>query len=311
MKISREIKTGSIALAIIALAIWGYNYLKGKNLLNPTNAYYVSYENVDGIIESGYVYYRGYRVGNITNIYFEANKPNIFTLRLVMEKTLRIPIGSTVMAKSSSMIASAKDLHLVFTDTTAFHHPGDTLSPAYDPGLMGMLEPLQNSLESAMANLNITLESFNNTLNEQMQKDLQASIAALSKSLESFSNQISPNGDLGKSLAHVESVMSNLAQKNESMGAALDNIANITSAIDSANLQQTLLHLDSTLAATNAIMTKINNSEGTAGLFINDSSLYQNLAASTASLNALLTDLKEHPKRYVHFSLFGGNKKNE
>ncbi len=311
MKISREIKTGTIALLIIAITIWGYHYLKGKNILNPTNVYYVSYDRIDGIIESGYVYYRGYRVGNITEIAFDATKPNLFTLRLVMEKSLRIPLGSTVMAKSSSLIASAKDLHLVFTDTTAFHQLGDTLTPAYEEGMMAMLEPLQNSLESAMTNLNITLESFNNTLNEQMQADLHASVAALSKSLASFSHQLSPNGDLGKTLAHVESITGGIEQKNEAMGTALENIANITSSIDSANLQQTLLRLDSTLAATNAIMTKINNSEGTAGLLINDSSLYNNLAASTASLNALLADMKEHPKRYVHFSLFGGNKKSE
>jgi phospholipid/cholesterol/gamma-HCH transport system substrate-binding protein len=97
-----------------------------------------------------------------------------------------------------------------------------------------------------------------------------------------------------------------MADNSEALENTMANLSSITSSVDSADLGKTLLKLDSTLASTNAIMAKVNNSEGSAGLIVNDSSLYLNLASATASLDSLLVDLKENPKRYVQFSLFGG-----
>jgi phospholipid/cholesterol/gamma-HCH transport system substrate-binding protein len=311
MKITREAKTGIIAIIIIAGAIWGYNFLKGKNILSPTDEYFVAYEHIDGIIESGAVYYHGYQVGNITDILFNSAKPDLFYLRIVLQKGFKVPLGTKVMAKETNMIAGAKDLQLIFSDAHTYHSPGDTLAPAYDKGIMGLLEPLQNSLEDVVTNLNETLESLNNTLNPQMQADLQASIKNLNNTSKYLMVAVSPGGDLGKTFSNVEQITGSMADNSEALENTMANLSSITSSVDSADLGKTLLKLDSTLASTNAIMAKVNNSEGSAGLIVNDSSLYLNLASATASLDSLLVDLKENPKRYVQFSLFGGKDKSK
>lgn len=309
MKITKEVKIGAVAIIIIASTIWGYNFLKGKNILSPTNVYYVAYDHIEGIIESGSVLYHGYQIGNINKINFDTDRPEKFVLSIILNKDLKIPLGTKVIAKETNLIAGAKNLHLIFPDTIGFHQAGDTLMPAYDAGLMGILEPLQNSFDEVITNLNTTLESFNNTLNKKMQDDLHNSISALSYTLNELAKNMSPKGSLGKSLSNVESITSSLEENSDALGQSLVNLSNITGSIDSANLGQTLFKLDSTLASTNEIMAKVNNNEGSMGLLVNDSSLYINLASATASLDSLLIDVKANPKRYVRVSIFGGKDK--
>jgi phospholipid/cholesterol/gamma-HCH transport system substrate-binding protein len=311
MKLTREVKTGFFVVIIIASAVWGLNFLKGKNILSPTNNYYVIYEHIEGIIESGAVYYNGYQVGSINTITFDPTNPKEFLLKLILKKDLKIPLGTQVVAKETNLIAGSKDLQLIFTDTVGFHQPGDTLLPGYDAGIMGILDPLQDKFDDVIDNLNITLESVHSTLNKQMQSDLNASLSALRSTVEELSYSISQKGDLGKSLKNVESITGNLKNNNASINKTLKNLSNISSDLEAANLDQSLQKLDSTLASATQIMAKINNSEGSAGLLVNDSSLYINLASATANLDSLLVDLKENPKRYVHLSVFGKKEKNK
>jgi phospholipid/cholesterol/gamma-HCH transport system substrate-binding protein len=309
MKLSREAKTGIVTIVVIALAIWGFNYLKGKNIFKPTNTYYVVYQNVEGLIESGYVYYRGYKVGNITGLKFNREHQNSFIVEFIISKDFKIPINSVVTAMQASIIASTKDLEITFSDEKTYHEPGDTIKAGYDPGMMGMIEPVKDDLEEIVESLKETISAINHTFDEKTQNDLKSTIASLNKSLASLGYMLSSNGTLGKTMKNVESITSNIKDKNEEIGKSIEHMANVSSALDSADLQSVIHSLDSTLLATKNIMRKINDGDGTAGLLINDSSLYFNLASATASLDSLLVDLKEHPKRYVHLSVFGGKDK--
>jgi phospholipid/cholesterol/gamma-HCH transport system substrate-binding protein len=305
MKLSREVKTGIVAVIVFAVAIWGFNFLKGKNIFNPTNEYFVVYDDIEGVIESGYVYYKGYKIGNITGLEFNKGDQKSFIVQFIVDKDVKIPVNSIVTAIQSNPIASTKDLKITFSDETRYCKSGDTLKPGYDKGLMGMLDPLKSGLEKTIQSLNETLDAITNTFDPQTQKNIKKSIESLNKSLASLGYMVSPHGSLTKTMNNLESMTSNLKSKNEKIGESIDHFANISAALDSANLQSTIVSLDSTLLETKEIMAKINNGDGTAGLLVNDSLLYMNLASATASLDSLLTDLKAHPKRYVHLSVFG------
>ncbi|MBN1117981.1 MAG: MCE family protein [Bacteroidales bacterium] len=309
MKLSREAKTGIFAILILALAIWGFNYLKGKNILNPTNEYYVKYANIEGIIESGNVLYRGFKVGNINGIVFDSDSPEFFVVKFNVNKNINIPVGSKIFGTQTNLIASTKDLVIEFSDAKEFYNSGDTVVAGYKSSPLEMLEPYKKQLDNILSNIDTTLFAIKETLNAETRENLQQSVSALKLTIGSIESMMAPGGTLNKSLKNVESITSNIKDKNQEISKSIDNLANATSALDSAGLQRTLMSLDSTLLATNAIMNKINNNEGTAGLLVNDSSLYINLSSATASLDSLLTDLKENPKRYVHLSVFGGKDK--
>ncbi|MBN1598202.1 MAG: MCE family protein [Bacteroidales bacterium] len=308
MKIPKEFKIGISAIIVLALSVWGYNFLKGKNILQSTDEYFVIFNRIDGLIESGAVYYKGFKVGNINSIEFDNEHSGKFILRIVLEEKLRIPINSVVNVKSTNPIASAKDLEIIYSDSKELHYPGDTLQSAVSPGLTDFLGPLEEKIEDVLTEIDTLLVSFNNILTAQSQQKLKNGISDLTATLNLLNNSLSENGNLNKTFQNVESVTSNLASKNEQISTTLDNLSDITTSLDSADLNQTIAKLDSTLSNLNEILAKIERGEGTAGKIISDSSLYLHLDSTAYHLNLLMKDLQENPKRYVHFSLFGNKK---
>lgn len=305
MRISKEVKTGSIAIIVLALTIWGYNFLKGKNILKSTDEYYVVFDRIDGLIESGTVYYKGFKVGNINSIKFDQGKSDKFILRITLEQRIDIPVGSIVKIKSSNPIASANDLEIVFSDQTRYYQSGDTLKSEVSFGLMDMIDPLQKKIQAVLTGLDSLLNGLNQVIGPETQDTLKRAIADLGSSVNSLKGSLADGGDLSNSFEHLESITGNLESKNEDISRTLDNLNGITTELDSVDLYATFTSLDSTLISVKSIMEKINQGEGTIGLLINDSSLYTSLDSTVYHLDALLKDLQENPGRYVQVSVFG------
>lgn len=305
MKISKEFKIGAIAILVFIAVIWGYNFLKGKNILSSSDEYYVEFERIDGLIESGNVFHKGYKVGNINSIYFDHENSGRFILKIVLEQAMKIPLNSTVNIKSSSLIASASDLEIVYSNSTAFYTPGDTLKSVPGKGMADILEPLQNKFESVLEGIDTLLAGINTVLNNESQDDLQSLISDLSITMGELKYALGPNGDITKTLANLESVTGNLAENNEEISNSLSNLESITSSVDSADLFLTITTLNESLAELSSVLTKIDEGEGSLGLLVNDSSLYTNLDSTAYHLDKLLVDLKENPNRYVQVSVFG------
>jgi phospholipid/cholesterol/gamma-HCH transport system substrate-binding protein len=230
-------------------------------------------------------------------------------VKFVLEQRLQIPLKSKVTATQSNPIVSTKDLEIEFYDTNVYYKPGDTLIAAHDPGIMGFLEPLQTQFDQTIAKLNATLAALENTFDLETQANIRKSVASLEQSLLSLRKMLADNGDISKSIKNIESVTSNIKGNNSKINESVEHFKNISADLDSADLAKTIARLDSTLTVTYAVIDKINSGQGSAGKLINDKELYENLTKATAGLDSLLADMKEHPKRYVHFSVFG--KKNE
>ncbi len=309
MKLSKEVKIGLIAIVVLAISVWGYNFLKGKNILRPTDEYYVVFDRVDGLIESGNVMYQGYKVGNITSLYFDNEKSGKFRVKIVLEERIKIPLESVVRIKQVNPLASTSDLEIIFSDNTQYHKPGDTLASEISTGLMDIVSELVPKLQRAIGTLDTILLSVNNVLTPDGQFRLRKSISSLEGTLTSLNKSLAENGNLNKTFKNVESITGNLSDNNEKISSTLDNLSGITAALDSADLENTLRKLDTTLASLHNTLAKIDKGEGTIGMLFNDSSLYVNLDSTTYHLNLLLKDLQENPKRYVHFSVFGRKEK--
>jgi phospholipid/cholesterol/gamma-HCH transport system substrate-binding protein len=305
MRISKEVKIGLIAVLILLLSVWGINFLKGKNILKSTDEYYLVFDRIDGLIESGIVSYKGYKVGNIAQIKFDYENSGKFIVRIVLEEKLHIPLQSTVKIKSTSPIVATNELEILFSNSSEFHHSGDTLISQPNRGLMETLEPIQNKLTSVLNGIDSLITSVNAVLTPESEESLRNSLTSLDKSLAALKMSLGSNGSLTHSFRSLEAVTTSLSKKNPQISSSIDKLANITSSIDSADLGKTILVLDSTLSALQTILDKMSKGEGTMGKMVNDNSLYAHLDSTSNNINELMKDLKEHPNRYVHFSLFG------
>jgi len=305
MKISREFKIGLVALIAVILAVWGINFLKGINILKPTDKYYAVYGNVRGLIESAVVNLNGYKVGNVTSIEFEPQNLKKIVVEISLEKKLKLPRNTSIVIRSGSLISGAKDIDLVLGSGPGYYEPGDTLPSSIQVELSDYIDPVRKQIESLLTSVDTVMMAINGLMNRETRKNLQGAIANLNGATNSLKLSLQSSGALSQSFTNLESVTENLKKSNEEISAVLHNFAAVSDSLKQSDLKALIQHAGETFAKTSELFGKINKGEGTAGKLVVNDSLYNSLNSALVSLDSLLTDLREHPKRYVHLSVFG------
>ncbi len=309
MKISRELKIGIVAVVTIGILIWGWNFLKGINIFKTTDTYYVVYSDIKGLIESGVVILNGYKVGNVGKINFDKDNAGRIVVQIKLEEKVQLPKNTVLLIKSSSIVSGIKDIKIILGNGPGYHTPGDTLIGAVESELSDIIEPLKNKLGIVLTRLDSTLASVNNVLDETTQKQLKSAIADLSETTAGLSASLAPGGNLDKSFDNLASVTGNLRTNNENITQTLQHLSDISDSLQKADIKAFVEKADQTFEKLDALLAMIKAGEGTAGQLVTNDSLYRNLNSALGSLDSLLVDLKQHPKRYVHFSVFGKKEK--
>ena len=308
MKISKEVKIGIIALITLIGFFWGLNFLKGINIFKPSDEYYATYDNIEGLIESAVVYLHGYKIGSVRDINFDKKKPGKIAVRFALEEQVKIPKNSVALITTSSMISEIKDINLVLSDSSEFCQTGDTLIGALDKGMSGIIEPIKYKAEETIANIDSVLIVIKQIFNKTTQANLQHTISNIDSITTSFSSSLSENGNITRSLDNLAQITSSIKSKSKELSSILVNLSAFSDSLAKSEIKATISNTNKTLEETAEILEKINSGEGTFGMLVHNDTLYHNLENASESLDILLKDLKERPKRYVHFSLFGGKK---
>lgn len=315
IKVSNETKVGALTAIAITVLVLGYNFLKGKDLFTKTNTFYAVYERVDGLAASNPVTLKGLRVGQVINV------------QLLPQDSMRVKvtfeINEDVVVRDSSVAKiynadffGSKAIELLLSEKEQIHKDGDQLVSFMEPSLVSAVSTIVAPLKEKTENLVVSLDSI---VGGESGKRIQLTIANLSTITSNFKTTSAKLDELVAEqsrrlddiFANVQAISQNLKNNNENISAALLNIRHMTDSLAAANLRQTITNAENALAEVAAITEKINKGEGSVGLLVNDKELYENLKNSSASLDALLKDMKEHPKRYVHFSIFGRKDKKE
>lgn len=305
MRLSREFKIGFVALLAIAVAIWGINYLKGISVFKTTDKYYAVYGNVKGLSENAVVYVNGYKVGSISKIFFDKDNVNRIVVEMSLEEKLKLPKNSSLLIKSGSLISGTKDMEILFGEGPGYYEPGDTLPSSVQVELTDFIDPLRTKIESLLSSVDSVMLALNDIMDDETRNNLQGTIANLNSATSSLKLSLQPSGALSQSLNNLGSITDNLKKSNEDVSKILENFAAVSDTLKQSNLKALIGHASETFAKTTEIFTSINNGEGTAGQLIMNDSAYVNLNNALSSLDSLLIDLREHPKRYVHLSVFG------
>jgi phospholipid/cholesterol/gamma-HCH transport system substrate-binding protein len=305
MKIAREVKIGLVAVLAVCVAIWGINFLKGINVFGSTDHYYAVYGNVKGLSENALVTINGYKVGSVKKIEFDNTHFDRIVIEISLEKKISLRHNTALVIKSGSLISGTRDIEIIPGDGTEFYASGDTLPGIIQPDITDFIDPIRKNIESVITSIDTVMVAFGNLMDYNTRKNLQGTIANLNGATESLKASLQPSGAISQTFYNLGQITDNLKKSNEDISKMLNNLSDVSDSLKQAELKALISNASETFASTAEIFSKINSGQGTAGQLIANDSVYRNLNSAIVSLDSLLTDLREHPKRYVQLSVFG------
>ncbi|CAL2055606.1 MlaD family protein [Tenacibaculum sp. 190524A05c] len=302
---SKELKTGIIALLIIALGVWGYNFMKRQDLFSPNSRFFfVEYKNINGLSEASVVTINGLQVGKVDAINFNAEpgKRGTLLVKLSLEDDFEFSKKSVAKIYSAGLMGG-QNLAIIPNYEGEMAVSGDYLQGEIESDLFSSvgekLNPIQAKLENVLVEADSLLIGLNEVLDKKARQSLNRSVLGIESTIAS----------LNKTMA----TFNNVLEENKSkIGVTLDNTKKITedfskvsSDLAKADLGATVKKLESTLSNVNTLIKGIESGKGTVGKLMSDDKLYTNLTNATKEMEELLREMKLNPKRFVHFSLFG------
>jgi phospholipid/cholesterol/gamma-HCH transport system substrate-binding protein len=303
LKITREVKTAILVIGAILLFIWGYYFLRGTDLFNSYKTYYVVYDDVEGLSPSAPVTLNGLVVGQVVGITFTDYETG--RLRIEMQVKTDFPISKTSHATlyepgllGGKQIAIVPDMK-----NTTLAEDGDELKSGLKPGMLSVvgdkLSPLQTKVESTVVTADSLLHSLNNVFDKRTQENLRLAIAEMSSTMQQFNQTArSLNAVVSGNRSNIDATMSNLNRTSA-------NFAKLSDSLNQANIGQAVKKLERSLATVDSIMNDVQAGKGSLGKLLKDEGMYNNLEDASNELKQLLADIKNNPKRYIHFSVFG------
>ncbi|OEK07682.1 ABC transporter substrate-binding protein [Flavivirga aquatica] len=296
MKVTREVKTGVLVLLGVILFIFGFNYLKGQNLLDSSRTYYAVYDNVEGLIPSTPVTISGLSVGKVVNISFKEDNSGKILVKLLVDSEFQFSKNSKAELYETGLIGGKAIAIIPAFDNAENAKSGEYLQGGLKAGLTDLLgqklTPLQGKIEKMMTSADILLSNLNDVFDAKTKENLKISIAELSTTMRSFKNtSVSLNQIIKGNQNNIDKVLSNA---NKLTG----DLSNITESMSKSDLGKTIKNLELTLQKFNNILSNLDAGKGSMGKLLNDDKLYNNLEGASKEMEALLKDIKLHPKRY-------------
>lgn len=290
--LSKEVRIGIAGVVALCILVYGINYLKGIHLFKPTSYFYVKFNNVNGLTKSTPVFADGYSVGIVRDLIYDYTTPGCVIAEIDVNPELRIPVGSTAEL-TTDMLGGMKMSLLLTNNPRQRYEVGDTLQGALNTGLMGQAGEMVPQLERMLPKLDSILCSINNLLADPALTATLHHVESLTANLNATSQQL--NRMMSQDMPAIASKLNRIG----------DNMVTITDNLKTIDYAAAMNKVDATLANVKRLTDQLNSRDNTIGLLLNDPTLYNNLSATTANAASLLQDLQTHPKRYVHFSLFG------
>ena len=295
MKLTKEIKIALVAIVGILVMYFGINFLKGMNLFSTNNTYFITFDDIQGLGASTPIYADGYKVGTVDGLEYDYKENGPIKVKVDIIKDLRIPQGSKAEIVKDLMGNLQVNL-LLANNPRERVEPGGIIPGAVNGGMMDKAANLVPVVEKMLPKLDSILTSVNALLADP----------ALAASLH---NAETITSNLTVSTRELNTLMAGLNKQVPGMigkaNGVLDNTNRLTANLASLDVQGTLNKVNQTLESAHQFTEKLNSNQGSLGLLMNDTKLYDNLTSTMGHADSLVIDLKAHPKRYVHFSVFG------
>ncbi len=302
IRLTREVRVGIMAIVSIFVLYFGLNFLKGVNIFSPINYYFAEYEHIDGLVKSSPVLIKGYKVGQVEDIKYDFSKAGSFLVKISVSRDVTLPQGVVAELFDDGLMGgkAIQLIHEPYGADVNKHRSGDMLVSAVGVGMIDKLTAnLLPQIESVASQTDSLIRTVRYLLDGEA---VQGSLMSIAKTTDE--------------LALTSASLRRMVQRDipvllGDINAVTGNIKKISDNLSDVDFAATFNSLDLTITDLRSVTGKINNGEGSLGLLLNDKELYFSLSETAGSADKLLIDLKQHPKRYVHFSLFGPRKSRQ
>ena len=292
---TKEVKIALVAICGLVILFFGMNFLKGLDLFSTSNKYYISFKDISGLASSSPIYADGYKVGVVKNITYNYDKQGSIMVEADVDQQLRIPKGSSAEIVSD-MLGNVKVNLLLANNPRERVNPVETIDGGINDGALGQMKDMVPVVMSILPKI----DSIAHTLN------ILLADPAIAQSVHNVqtvtSNLTTTTRELNTLLAGLNRDIPGMVKR---ANGVLDNTKTLTANLNKVDVAGTMAKVDATLDNVHQFTTQLNDQQGSLGKLLHDPSLYNNLSSTMKSADSLLIDLKAHPKRYVHFSLFG------
>lgn len=308
MKVSNETKIGALTAIAITVLILGFNFLKGKNLIEKKATIYIAFEKVDGLNMADMIKINGLKVGGIEDMQETDADLSGIIVAFHLTRAINIPNDSYAQVVTNPLGSSF--IELIMGKSLTNVKDGDTLKSMQTKGLV---QDLQDKLDPTLENLNKTLTTFEETIkrvgnvfDEEAKQNIGKTLKELALATDQINSMLAPGkGSIAKSVDNIADISGNLKNNNDSINMIIGNLTKVSRDVSNAEIGNTVKQLEIASVNLNQILNSIKEGKGSLGKLTKDETLYNNLTSTSNSLNILLQDLRLHPKRYVQVSVFG------
>ncbi|MDA7501981.1 MlaD family protein [Chitinophagales bacterium] len=328
MKISNEIKVALLAIVASVVLYFGFSFLKGKNLLTSENYFTVVYDRVDGLMAGNRVMLSGVQVGMVDYLELSSDGKNQVEVTLSVQEGINIPKGTICQIEAADLLGEMQVSLLIPNPPGPPAQSGEQLTGKIEAGMFDMVEsellPVKNTVQELAVSMDSLITTINKLVADNRMEDIfdnaESTVSNLNRSSSELKNLlVNERSTITAVLANVKTITEQLTVNSgqiesvlTSAEQAMKNVADLPLSATVEQTQTMLASAQNTLGEATTLLAKMSSSEGTLGALLDDRALYESLNNATASLDTLLTDMEENPKRYVHFSVFGRkDKKNK
>ncbi|MCS6905358.1 MAG: MlaD family protein [Bacteroidia bacterium] len=316
MKINKEVKVGAFSIAGVALLLVGLSYLRGKSVFERSKHYKVVYHNVDGLLENSKVFLSGYPVGIVTSVEMDPETGKIH-VEFEVNKKLAIPRDTKAMIVTLDLLGN-RAIKLLLGRDSVLAEDGAILKDSLE---LGMLQNVYMQLLPLKEKIGFILDEIHH-ITQEVRLGLQDSNSRVSRITQNVENTTRNLSVISKNFVPLTykltslsdtilSLASDIKKTTPKLNTIVENTQSITQSFKetATQLPPLVTETQTTMQNLRVVLNKIGNGEGSVGKLFNDPSLYISLVLASKSLDSLLIDLRNRPKRYVHFSVFGRKEK--
>ena len=313
MKYSKYVKLGVLIVITLTILIWGLSYLKGKDVFKKSKNYFVVYDRIDGLQESSKITMNGYQVGQVYDIQFLPDNSGRLVVTLMMDQNFNIPVNSVAQIISSDIMGT-RTIKMVFSQKKTFYQSGDTIPGAIESDLKEQVSmqvlPLKNKAEQLLGTVDSAIVALTVILNEDARNNLSQSFANINRSIDNIEKTTSDlqqivsaqKGNIQLTMENVRDITSALSKNSKELENTIKNMSSFSDTLSRLPITPVVENIALASEQLLDLINKMNSTESTAGLLLNDDQLYRSITELSENLSTLIKDIQTNPKRYLEFS---------